>query len=260
MGRTGDSDASGADQAFALLRRIERAALLAWPPVALRDVAGWRLASGGVHTRRLRSARTLDFHGGADVEQAIDEVERHYARLGLPACFHITNLVAPPDLDARLAARGYARVTPTSVLLGPVPALQIDESVELLTRASQAVMNAISDRLWSEAARAERAATFARIRRPHRFALAWAAGEPAAAGLAVREGDLVGIFAMRTQPHLRRRGLAEKILARLAGWAAAEGARQLYLQVEDDNLPALGLYRKLGLTRSYGYHYREMSS
>lgn len=256
MGGTGDSGGAGADQAT--IRRVEAAALWAWPPAALRDVAGWRLASGGSNTRRLRSARTLDLEPAADVEAAIAAVERHYAALGLPACFHIADLVAPPDLDARLAAKGYALVTPTSVLLGPIPDLPADGRVELLTRASQAAMNALADRLWSPAIRAERAATFARIRRPHRFALAWVDGEPAAAGLAVREGELVGLFAMRTQWRFRRRGLARAVLARLAGWAAGEGATRLYLQVEDDNAPALALYRGLGLARAYGYHYREL--
>ena len=242
----------------ALLQRIETAAIWAWPPLETRSVHGWLLCWGGPATRRLRSARTLAFAPGADVAAAIAEVERYWADRGMPSCFHLADGAQPADLDALLAARGYALETPTDVMVAePQAAGPADPAIELHTRASQAVMNAICDDRWTAEGRAERAAIFARIRRPHRFALAWVDGEPAAAGLCVRDGDLAGIFAMRTQPRFARRGLAGKVLARLAGWAAGDGATRLYLQVEADNDPAQAVYRRAGFRRIYGYHYRE---
>ena len=240
-----------------LLRRIEQAAVWAWPPSETRSVEGWLLCIGGRGTRRLRSARTLDFAPGADVGRAIAEVERVLGQRGWPACFHLADLAEPAGLDDILAGRGYDLVTPTSVMQAAMPGLPVDEAVELHTRATQPVMNAIADRHWSAEGRAERVEIFGRIRRPHRFALAWVEGEPAAAGLCVREGDLAGIFAMRTQERFRGRGLAGRLLARLAGWARGEGAISLYLQVEDENEPAQALYRRFGFRRLYGYHYRE---
>lgn len=241
-----------------LLRRIERAAIWAWPPAETRSIEGWLLCIGGFATKRLRSARTLDFAPGADLDKAIAEVERRLSERGWPACFHLADLVAPADLDVELARRGYELLAPTSVLLlRPVDIVPPDETLELHTRATQPVMNAIADRLWSAEARAERVAIFGRIRRPHRFALAWVEGEPAAAGLCVRDGDLAGIFAMRVQERFRGRGLAGRVLSRLIGWACGEGAASIYLQVEDDNAPAQALYRRFGFQRLYGYHYRE---
>ena len=150
-------------------------------------------------------------------------------------------------------------MTPTSVLLTPMPEGVPDPAVELLTRATPALMNALCDERLPADLRAERAAILARIRRPHRLGLLWQDGEPAAAALCVRDGDLAGIFAMRTVPRLRGRRLGQRVLLRLARWAADEGARRLYLQVEDDNAPAVALYRRLGFTRAYRYHYRERS-
>ena len=37
------------------------------------------------------------------------------------------------------------------------------------------------------------------------------------------------------------------------------GAKLLYLQVKDDNAPALASLAPLGLQRQYGYWYRELS-
>jgi ribosomal protein S18 acetylase RimI-like enzyme len=241
-----------------LIRSVEKAAMWAWPPVELRSIHGWLLAIGGPGTRRLRSVRTLDFDDGADVGQAIEDAERSLAARGWPGCFHLTDHVAPGNLDALLDRRGYELITPTTVMLAPAaPVAEPDRRIELHTRAGQAVMNAICDRHWTPPSRLERADIFARIRRPHRFALAWHDGEPAGAGLCVRDGDLAGIFAMRTQPRYQRRGIAARLLDRLAGWAADEGATRLYLQVEGDNEPALALYRRAGFASVYGYHYRE---
>jgi ribosomal protein S18 acetylase RimI-like enzyme len=242
---------------FELLRHIEQAAIWAWPPVETYFLEGWLLCIGGAATRRLRSARTLDFAAGADSGEAIAEVERLLGARGWPSCFHLADLVAPSDLDARLAGRGYELLTPTSVMLARPDIAAADGSIELHARATQPVMNAIADRHWSTDARAERVAIFGRIRRPHRFALAWVDGEPAAAGLCVRDGDLAGVFAMRTQERFRGRGLARRVLSRLMAWAQSEDASRIYLQVEDDNVPALALYRGFGFERLYGYHYRE---
>lgn len=129
--------------------------------------------------------------------------------------------------------------------------------VELLHRPSQAALNAMADPLWGDATRRGRAALLARIRRPHRLGLLGVGGEPAAGGLVVADGDLAGLFALRTQAPFRRRGLGRRLVAGLVGWALGQGAGRVYLQVEEENAPALALYRSVGFARAYGYWYRE---
>ena len=43
----------------------------------------------------------------------------------------------------------------------------------------------------------------------------------------------------------------------LADWGKAKGAGHVYLQVMDDNLPALALYDQLGFEHLYQYYYAE---
>ena len=193
---------------------------------------------------------------------AIEQASAWYRARGLPPCFHLAEGAEPAGLDGRLAARGFAIVTPTTVMQAPAEAIaQGDaEGVELLAEPDPGVIAALCDPSWPADVKAERAALFARIPAPRRFAvLRGDDGQPAAAGIAVADGALAGIFSMRTARTARRRGLGTRILRALAAWAHAQGAAQLYLQVEDDSL-ALPLYQRLGFEAVYGYHYRELAS
>jgi ribosomal protein S18 acetylase RimI-like enzyme len=72
----------------------------------------------------------------------------------------------------------------------------------------------------------------------------------------VVERGWAGVFCMATRPQARRRGLATAVLRCGASWAAGQGARHLYLQVEEKNFPAVRLYTGLGFQTSHHYHYR----
>jgi GNAT superfamily N-acetyltransferase len=242
-----------------LVERIEQAALWAWPPKETAWVEGWLLRAGGGRTRRINSVRTLVFAAGADVDKAIARVERWYAARALPACFQLTELAAPAGLDAELEALGYLRLTPSAVLLVDATGVESpgQEPIELQTRPTPLVMNAVCDPRWGPEVRRARAELFARIRKPHVFAVLTEGGQPAAGGLCVVDGDLAAILAMRTEVPFRRRGHARAVFRRLAAWARNAGAKRIYLQVEDDNEAAQALYRPFGGALAYRYWYRE---
>jgi GNAT superfamily N-acetyltransferase len=77
-----------------------------------------------------------------------------------------------------------------------------------------------------------------------------------AAGQAAIDGGLVGIYDMTTAAAWRRRGLASLIVESLLAWAARQHATHAFLQVNDDNTPALAVYRRYGFSTVYKYHYR----
>jgi N-acetylglutamate synthase len=244
----------------ATVARVEAAALWAWPPRETAAEQGWLLRAAGGHTRRANSVQALAFAAGARLEPAIARVEAWYARRGLPACFQLTDRAAPGGLDGALDGQGYARLSPVSVLIRNTAGVEVgpnDIALDLDTRPTPRVMNAVCDPLWAPPARRARAELFGRIRRPHVFAVALAGGQAVAGGLGVADGDLVGVFAVRTADAARGRGYGRAVIARLAAWGRGMGARCLYLQVEDRNAPARAMVCPLGAERAYGYWYRE---
>ena len=241
----------------ALRQAIEAASLWAWPPERTAGVGGWLLRQGSTATRRQNSVRTTAFSGEVAVERAIAEVEAWYAGFERVACFQLTDASLPPGLDADLAAHGYRLESPSEVLVRPLPEPRPEPpDVTLEGRPTAFVMAALVDPQWSAAERAARAKLFGRIRRPSTFAVRVVGGVPVSGGLAVVDGPLVGIFAMRTAAMARRAGHGRAVLDRLLGWGHAMGAKTAYLQVEADNAPALALYRAAGFRRLHGYHYR----
>jgi ribosomal protein S18 acetylase RimI-like enzyme len=88
------------------------------------------------------------------------------------------------------------------------------------------------------------------------FASVREAGQVLAIGRLAAAGEWAGLTAFEVRPDSRRRGLASGIICALAALARDRGIPGLYLQVEDDNSPALSLYRRAGFTSHHGYHYR----
>lgn len=245
----------------ALRQSIESASLWAWPPERTAGVGGWLLGQGPTATRRQNAVRTSTFSGEVPLDRAIAAVEAWYAGFARLACFQLTDVSQPPSLDAELAVRGYRLESPSAVLVRELTApLPEPPEMTLEGRPTAFVMAAVADSHWSSAERAARAKLFGRIRRPSTFAVRTVGGLPVSGGLAVVDGPLVGIFAMRTAPTARQAGHGRAVLDRLLGWGRAMGATTAYLQVELDNAPALALYHAAGFRWLHDYHYRVQTS
>ncbi|MCB0129804.1 MAG: GNAT family N-acetyltransferase [Caldilineaceae bacterium] len=255
----------------AQVRRIEDLARNAWPAAETRQLDGWQLRFTHGVTRRANSVWP---NGGAApavsermVAQQIRDVEAFYAARGVPPQFQICPAARPADLDAQLAARGYAAAAETAV--------QVTSMKTLLARTASAVGGVdgmdvmvapglnddwyaaycVSEEVTGVAVPVRRA-ILGRIAASTGYALLRVNDRPAALGLGVVEANHLGIFCMATQPDLRRRGLAGQVLQALAQWGAAAGAEHAYLQVMLQNEAAQALYAQAGFRTLYHYHYR----
>ena len=79
-------------------------------------------------------------------------------------------------------------------------------------------------------------------------------------GFGVVNQRWLGLFAITTLESLRRKGIATSITFALACWAQTQGAKKVYLQVEENNRPARTLYHNLGFKTHHVYWYRLLQS
>ena len=82
-------------------------------------------------------------------------------------------------------------------------------------------------------------------------------GNPLAAVMAVRFGDLIGLFEIVSNPHMRRLGFGRQIVRNALLWGREHGARKAWLQVVSNNAAAISLYESEGFAEAYRYAYRQ---
>lgn len=245
---------------MSLAQELEQRAVLDWPAVETQHLGPWQLRFSHGLTLRGNSVAAFAQLPQGPLDRALDEVEQRYAAHTLPPCFQLFDH-APAELEARLAARGYATQMPTavqvaacrppqpragsgavqgSVLLAPEPAWRQLAIGHSRFADHEAGFLGFCERLGGRA----------------RYALACRAGEPIGAGLGVLSERWLGIYAMITAPEARRHGAARAVVAALFACARAQGVEQAYLLVEQSNAPALALYAGLGFATVATYRYR----
>lgn len=243
---------------------IEEVAADAVPAAVVERLGGWRLRFNHGVKRRPNSVLANADDGTLDAATKIGRAEAFYASHGLRARFQLSPTSVPGGLDALLADRGYLRVpesvcvqvatldaVPEAVTSAPGLALLSQPSeawlellceTENLAGAQEAALREMLDKLPGEAV----------------FALARdGAGRPAATGVGVSHGGLLGLFNIATHPQARRQGLASAVVTSLCNWGRGRSLTSAYLQVSEGNSGAQTVYQKLGFRTLYHYFYRE---
>ena len=243
-----------------LSRRIEDAGLNASAPPQQALVDGWLLRLSPGKAKRSRCINALQ-RGHLSLDILLSRCRAVFASAGLPLIVRITPFTQPHDLDAELASRGWHRFDETQVLAlqdlkpGP-PALPAGQRLLPVDAARYAeVMGQLRGNTPEQiAAHFERLAAS-----PVRYQghlLLDAKDRLLACGQIALEDGLAGLYDIYTPLEQRRRGHAQTLCHALIQRAAEQGARHAYLQVSDDNTPALQLYARLGFVLAYRYHYR----
>ncbi|WBC17877.1 GNAT family N-acetyltransferase [Micromonospora sp. WMMA1998] len=236
---------------------LEVAADEAWPAPVRGRLGDWRLRSAAGWTGRANSALPI---GDPDrpLPAALDAVQRWYADRGQPALVNTPLPLAAP-VGAELDARGWTarppvlvQTVPLATLTAPDADVTPERRVTLADAPADDWLAVAADRKGGLPAEARHVLTAVdRVR----FAELRVAGRLLAVGrgTVTGEGRWFGVSLLEVLPEARRQGFAAAVVRALAGWAAAEGASRAFLQVEQRNVGAVALYRRLGFTTHHTY-------
>ena len=239
------------------IRQIEEAGMNAWPAHQQVLYDGWLLRFADGYTKRANSVNPI-YKSTLNMDEKIAHCEAIYRQMGLPPVFRLTPL-AQAELDSALAGHAYQQLHPTRVLTRNLinwdPPDSPDSTLrELPLEQWMGVFSEISGSLVEK--QPAHAQILRNIINPYLTAALEISGVWVACGLGVLERDWFGLFDIITHPGYRRQGLATQLIDGMLNWSRSQGAQKSYLQVMENNAPALALYTRLGYVDMYGYWYR----
>lgn len=246
------------------VRLIEELAANAWPAEMVQHLGGWRMRYTGGSSRRVNSVWPNQPPSIEKIELAIEMAEAFYQRRGVIPRYKICPAALPADLPQRLEARGYIPDAHTATKTAPLATVLDNTRLPDVEMIGSAVMTEqwfqtyTGASGYSPASLPIRRGIFERIGPQTYYVLLAEDGKPVSAGLGVVERGWMGIFCLVTVPEYRRKGLASGVMHILADWGRSMDAENIYLQVMEDNPPALRLYQQMGFERQYVYSYYQL--
>lgn len=219
------------------IRAVEHAAALAWPGTEQDWLDGWLLRAGGGHSSRANSAVPLLFSSNAE---ALPGIIDWYAQRDLEPWLALPERLLPIKAAGVKQTRVLTRDLTLAQAPSPVATLAQVPSHDWLQTYRRdvpvAVLTAVLDGELT-------------------FASLGAAVGRGAVTTAPDGTRWLGVSCVRVAEAARRTGLARTVCATLQAWGAEHGATRAYVEVLDDNEPALALYESSGFRLHHRHRY-----
>ncbi|HEY4191821.1 MAG TPA: GNAT family N-acetyltransferase [Mesorhizobium sp.] len=243
---------------LAIVRRYEAAGFRAWPAAAVHYDGTWvvRLTAGHP-AKRLNSVNPLDPGDIGQIPERIGRASRRFEAYGRPLTFRLSPL-SGSVIPAHLDAQGWSRFDESLVMRLPLADAAVADAMDQLPLRdiSRFVGASLKVHDLDVSLRAGLSEIIGAIQPEAGLFVMERNDEPLATLICVHDGDLAGLFEIATDKAFRNQGHGRQLILSALKWARLRGAREAWLQVEADNHAALGLYRALGFTEVYRYHYR----
>lgn len=245
---------------LASVRRLEALGFRAWPAASIQYDGSWQIRlTAGHPSKRLNSVNPLDPSDHRDVEKRVERAAQRFRAYGRPLVFRQSPL-APPQLDAYFDAHGWRRFEETRVMTAQIDHLDLDAVLDHLPirEIGRYVDASIRVHGRDRALKPGLTEVLSSIRPEAGFFVIEEAGSgPVATALCVHDNDMAGIFELATRDGSRRKGHGREVVKTALRWARMRGAEKAWLQVEADNVAAVGLYESFGFQEIYRYDYRQ---
>lgn len=219
------------------IRAVEHAAALAWPGTEQHWCDGWLLRAGGGATSRANSAVPLLFSSSTE---ALPAIIAWYTERGLEPWLALPERLLPLKNPGIKPTRMLVRDLSPAPTPSPDVTLAAEPSPDWLAIYRRDVpvdiLTAVVDG----------SVTFATT------------GSAVGRGAVTTGPDgtrWLGVSCVRVAESARRTGLARAVCAALQTWGAEQGATRAYVQVLEDNEPALTLYESAGFRLHHRHRY-----
>lgn len=243
---------------LAMVRRYEAAGFRAWPASFVQYDGTWVIRlTAGLPAKRLNSINPLDPGDHSNIPDRIARAARRFDAYGRPLTFRISPL-AGRTLGNLFDREDWLRFSESLVMRVDLDAARLDGVMDQipLKDIGRFVGAALRVHALEQALRPGLSEVIGSIEPEAGLFVAEESDEPVATAICVHDRDLAGIFEVATLSDRRGNGHGRQVVLSAMKWARHRGAREAWLQVEADNGPALALYRSLGFTEVYRYHYR----
>ena len=245
---------------LAEVRRLEAVSFRSWPASSVDYDGTWAIRlTAGHPSKRINSVNPLDRADHSDLEKRISRAARRFHSFGRPLVFRQSPL-APPELDNILDARGWRRFDETIVMTRHLEDIDLSGTFDQvpLKDVGRWIDQSIVMESFDSEVKPGLSEIIGNVQGEVGLFLSENdEGQPLAAAMAVRFGDLVGLFEIVANPKLRRQGYGRRIMRAAMLWGVENGATRAWLQVVAANEPAIGLYQSEGFQQAYRYAYRK---
>ena len=224
-------------------------------PTDRMELSGWLLPFGIAPIGRAKSAVPL--HHANTERKTLEAIYTHYLDRHLQPNFRVADVAGLSGVQHNLSEMGLKPHGPVLVQIGP------SHQMRAVSASSPATISSQPTAEWASVYTAEGFDSedgAQRVRLLSRspgvvYGCISEGGVALASGAASVGHGWMGIHGMRTRPQAQGQGLAARILAGFAELAIQRNIPRVYLQVEEDNTKAIGLYKKAGFATAWRYRY-----
>lgn len=242
-----------------VVRRFEAAAFRAWPAASLHYDGAWLIRlTGGHPAKRLNSINPLDPGDCENIADRIATAAQRFDAYSRPVTFRISPLAGEP-IATFLDGEGWSRFAESLVMTLPLDTIDFEHVMSQIPLRDMArFINAamtVSD--FEPSIRPGLTEVVSSIEPESGLFLLEDEDKPVASAICVHDGELAGLFQVASSFGQRGKGHGRRVVLSAIKWARMRGAKIAWLQVEADNEPAIRLYRSIGFSEIYRYHYRQ---
>ena len=234
---------------------LERATLDAVAPEAIEVLSDWLLPFDQSTVGRAISAVPLKHHSLHPPD--IELIEARYAARGMRTQFRIADVTGLAEVQSHLRMLGYRAHQPTLTMTCDIAQWQ-DNPHSWRVR-----MNDTPTTEWETVYLAadfdtlDGANRVKALSRSECVTYAWIEDkeETIAAATAAMSQGWMSLHGLRTVKRAQRQGCAQALIDGLVSYARSKHMVKCFLQVEEGNMTAVALYRRLGFQTAWRYHY-----